>query len=811
MTKEDDDMEKIRDHINYALVEGVRPAMYKPMKYWGKKPHNIWSDFINCYCPEGGTVLDPFMGSGLVAFESLILGKKAITFDLNPLSTFFVETTLQAFNEQKFINSVNRIVDAIENDAVYISNYKRTIDDKELVIYNYIWFKNQVTKIRVKDAEGKAHPDLEPDEVDAHLISEMDKIDINYWYPTDKLPLNPSINQKFIDDLGGDDFSYLWTKRNLYLLSKMFDLIIREEKEVVNHLLLAFIHTLHLVCKMVYPRTERGNRKYSGSWGRADYMIRNNSMEQNPLIVFQRSCFDKQGVIKAMVNAKERIPREQKINEVSSRNHIKENAVLNYGILDVADLCDYVAEKSVDFIITDPPYGGLVQYIDLSQIWLVWLQRFDEKYRASIEAEITVKRGYVDRAEYNRKLVNAFKNMHKVLKDEGYLVVTFHNQEMQEWNDFVNAVRNAGFKFDKVTHQYNKRSGESNVSNPYGTTGSDFYIRCVKKRDVDFTDDQSELKHFILQKTIEIIATRNEETPFTFIVNGLLPEMLQAGHLRPEEPTEELRTILSEYVGEGNIFKVTPNKSAGAGEYWWFNNPKKFINFPNISLSDRVEETVLSYMRRKVSVKYDDVVAEIFKRYPNGLTPDPKGIRKTLEKYAVPVSGKWKLREDVIRDATKHTEIIYNLSKIGKKNGYSIFVGKREQSERISSTQTLREISDITDMTCVYGSDIEKERADRINMIDSIWVEEDNVKCIFEVENSTNFSMALQRASNMERDIPKFMVIPDRREEELCSIVDPVFLKLFREYNWRYITYTSVLRMATSRKVEFSSLLKMSK
>ena len=41
-------MAKIEKHINYALVEDVRPAMYKPMKYWGKKPHNIWSDFIAC-------------------------------------------------------------------------------------------------------------------------------------------------------------------------------------------------------------------------------------------------------------------------------------------------------------------------------------------------------------------------------------------------------------------------------------------------------------------------------------------------------------------------------------------------------------------------------------------------------------------------------------------------------------------------------------------------------------------------------------------------------------------------------------------
>lgn len=48
-------------------------------------------------------------------------------------------------------------------------------------------------------------------------------------------------------------------------------------------------------------------------------------------------------------------------------------------------------------------------------------------------------------------------------------------------------------------------------------------------------------------------------------------------------------------------------------------------------------------------------------------------------------------------------------------------------------------------------------------------------------------------------------------QEELCSVVDPVFLKPFKEYNWKFITYTSILRMAASRKVEFESVLKISK
>ena len=79
----------IKNHLNYALVEDSRPPMYKAMKYWGKKPHNIWQEFIECYCPENGVVLDPFVGSGVAAFESVVKNRKAIAFDINPMSALY--------------------------------------------------------------------------------------------------------------------------------------------------------------------------------------------------------------------------------------------------------------------------------------------------------------------------------------------------------------------------------------------------------------------------------------------------------------------------------------------------------------------------------------------------------------------------------------------------------------------------------------------------------------------------------------------------------------------------------------------------
>ena len=46
--------------INYALVEEKRPPIYTAMKYWGKKPHNIWNEYIKNFTPQGECFLTHF-------------------------------------------------------------------------------------------------------------------------------------------------------------------------------------------------------------------------------------------------------------------------------------------------------------------------------------------------------------------------------------------------------------------------------------------------------------------------------------------------------------------------------------------------------------------------------------------------------------------------------------------------------------------------------------------------------------------------------------------------------------------------------
>ncbi len=64
--------------IDFALVENTRPPLYTAMKYWGKKPHNIWRAYIETYTPEKGLYLDPFAGSAMSAFEAVKAGFMAL-------------------------------------------------------------------------------------------------------------------------------------------------------------------------------------------------------------------------------------------------------------------------------------------------------------------------------------------------------------------------------------------------------------------------------------------------------------------------------------------------------------------------------------------------------------------------------------------------------------------------------------------------------------------------------------------------------------------------------------------------------------
>jgi DNA modification methylase len=66
--------------------------------YFTRQSWDIVSAYIENFSQEGDTVLDPFGGSGVTAVEALILNRKAVHIDINPLANFMVRSLLAPVN-----------------------------------------------------------------------------------------------------------------------------------------------------------------------------------------------------------------------------------------------------------------------------------------------------------------------------------------------------------------------------------------------------------------------------------------------------------------------------------------------------------------------------------------------------------------------------------------------------------------------------------------------------------------------------------------------------------------------------------------
>ena len=257
------------------------------------------------------------------------------------------------------------------------------------------------------------------------------------------------------------------------------------------------------------------------------------------------------------------------------------------------------------------------------------------------------------------------------------------------------------------------------------------------------------------------------------------------------------------------MFTVSHNIKDKSGDYFWFDNPAQFINHHNIPLKERVDTTIKALMRRRISVRYDDIVAEIFREFPNGLTPDLQGIQDVVAKYAKKSSGKWKLKDEIERECSDHTHQIHTLCKMAKKAHLDSYVGRREQHENVDAQTRLADYSTYLDLDDVLEG-YDELQLSRIAMIDCVWINGKIIEAIFEVENSTNFIDAVGRASNIDSRIKKFMIIPERRIKELQN-QDPLFVKSFRDNTWLYLTFEDVRSLSSSRSLTLDNIISVSK
>jgi len=146
---------------------------------------------------------------------------------------------------------------------------------------------------------------------------------------------------------------------------------------------------------------------------------------------------------------------------------------------------------SYDLVITDPPFGGLLHYAELSDFFYVWLRLalkgrypdiFSPEYTPKTLEVVSNRARHPEDADayYQRLLTASWMEAHRLLKPGGMLAFTFHHSEDAPWVSVLESLFDAGFCLEAT---YPIRSDETKGEGEFGSRKIEYdIIHVCRKR-----------------------------------------------------------------------------------------------------------------------------------------------------------------------------------------------------------------------------------------------------------------------------------------------------------------------------------------
>ena len=154
---------------------------------------------------------------------------------------------------------------------------------------------------------------------------------------------------------------------------------------------------------------------------------------------------------------------------------------------------DHLESGSIDIVITDPPFGGILQYAELADFFYVWLRLvLKNKYsffkpdytpKAVEVVENSFREKEAPGAYYQRLLTQCWLETYRILKPAGILAFTFHHDKDEAWASVLESLFDAGFYLEST---YPVRSDETKGDGQFGSQKIEYdIIHVCRKRTED--------------------------------------------------------------------------------------------------------------------------------------------------------------------------------------------------------------------------------------------------------------------------------------------------------------------------------------
>lgn len=497
------------------VSEGKYDPFYKFHPYPTKIPHKAISKYIGHYSQSGDIILDGFAGTGMTGLsaqsnhlsaESDTVfqgGRKIVLSDLSPIASFISYNYNTPTDRLYFLNSSKQILSNIWNEIEWmyqtkhsgnisgVINYVLWSDvficsncNNELVFWHdgvdiergkvkdkitcsacgtesskrnlsrayHSFYDNIINEPRkiakqvpvlINYKVGSKRYEKSPDDEDFETLSKIESYVISEWLPNERMPEGGETRRN--DPLGLTHVYDFYSKRNLIVLAKIKDALKTNKQNI-------------LITKVAYQITKLYRYTYmSGSWGAGG----------GPLsgTLYVPSLVKELNIISQIESA---IKQSSKLATIKGYGCYVGNTGSTTNLLNLAD-------NSIDYIFTDPPFGANLNYSELAVFWESWL-----KVRTQNDFEAIQNKAQNKSLTTYKDLISlCFKDYFRALKDGKWMTVVFSNTKAEVWNSINTAIQNAGFVVANVASLDKKKGSFKAVTSPTAVN-QDLVISCYK-------------------------------------------------------------------------------------------------------------------------------------------------------------------------------------------------------------------------------------------------------------------------------------------------------------------------------------------
>ncbi len=367
------------------------------------------------------------------------------------------------------------------------------------------------------------------EQYDLKRIHEIEAKEIPYWTSQDDIR---GVGTRYLKDglhlLGIETISDLYTRRNLWALALLRQWILLEDP-----LAMAFA-SVSLSASRLYRHRTTGGGGPKGT----DYYIAPINREMNVWDLFSRRFNN--------------ISKPQPLPVTSANLTISTQSATNL---------NEIPSNSIDYVFTDPPYSGTIQYGELNYVWESWLC-FDTSWQSE---EITVnkvrKKTEVDWA---KMMTLALQECYRVLKPGHWLSLCYHDTSEGTWQLIQDLMTQVGFipEHTEQTLFIDTGGGTYNQATADKATKRDLVINFRKPR----PDEITQLLLFgdedpatFVQKARAILAESLEQHPGSTVdrlYDDLVSRMVRKGEFERHNFDDLLHSVAEEVDGRWYLLET---------------------------------------------------------------------------------------------------------------------------------------------------------------------------------------------------------------------------------------------------------------